>query len=160
MDREPIDRTRRKWLRGAAATPAIFTLPTSANPLALASSQCFGRRQGAPAPFSASNADGWVRAKLPLYSLTLTDNTKIDQAVQVGTTWYAYPTGGRIALSVKSFQKLNGQFAYGLVDYTGPGTGPYRYYPEVQPVTPVAGYSCWNSVNPYLKIGADNLYRP
>lgn len=158
MEREPIDRPRRKWLRGVAAAPAIFTLPTSATPLAVASNTCLKNPAAATATGMTGAPDGYVRIRLPIFRVKV-GNTRMD-AVQVGNKWYVYPSGGVIALPEDPKPTNPPRFAYGLVDYSNPSsTGKHRFYPEVQPTTPVAGHSCWNSVSPYVKVGTDNIYR-
>lgn len=147
-EKELLKQRRRALVKAAAAAPVVLTLPSGAA-LAAVSITCADKTNGAAAPKVVVGTDTWVRVSTPrlrfkergkpaVYGFAYANNY---YTVANGVaTPYSPPTGTNIT-------HYNNQYHGLLVDYNAPGV--YGVYPADSSIgNPVAGASCWNSVNP------------
>lgn len=155
-EREKLKQRRRALIKAAGAVPVVFSL-TNGSPAAAASLTCADKTKGASAPYVTSGTDGWVRVSVVQRKFKHGNNVwygfeynNINYTVS-GTTANVFvpPLGTTITPQSSSY--------YLLVDYTSPGV--YGVYPSDTSIgDPIAGASCWNSVNPNGPVaGTGNL---
>lgn len=161
MSKKPIDNARRRLLRGAAAAPAVFTLPASASVPMGSFSDCAAgaTKRMAPPENMTANPDKWVRVQLQVHEVEIQGVRGKRDAVKIAHDWYDANSGGRLALVKSSEVAKPPRYKYGLVDYSPGSSGRHAYYPQHSVQTPVPGHSCWNSLNPGNHISADNVLR-
>lgn len=155
-EREKLKQRRRALIKAAGAAPVVFSLANGST-AAAASLTCADKTKGASAPYVTSGTDGWVRVSVT--QLKFKHGNDVWFGFLYGSTYYTVsgttanvfvpPSGTQITPLSSSY--------YLLVDYTAPGV--YGVYPSDASIgDPIAGASCWNSVNPNgPSAGAGNL---
>lgn len=150
---------RRKILKAAAGAPVVFTLPTGAA-LAAGSLGCDVKSQNRatteqPTGVISSTsgtaaADDWMRYKLDGLNITLTDDTVV-QGFMLDNSYYKVLADGTVEL-ISTFKSATPSTAIysALVDYdsfkAGNSASMYVYHGDLV-ASPIAGCSCWNSLN-------------
>jgi hypothetical protein len=161
--------TRRRLVKSAVAAPMVFTLPMGAS-LAAESVSCVDKIDSTDAALLVGSADLaddlWVRVQLPLKRFVLKNSGASCGGTPPNVTgfdydgkWYTYTVGESAAIPVPSDKRVCNPVAkttspttvYALVDVSFDPmalSGPIRVSQVDDPITPVPGASCWNSVNP------------
>ena len=153
-EREKLKQRRRALIKAAGAAPVVFSL-TNGSPAAAASITCVDKSADIrPRPKMViggdTASDGWVRVRVQRLRFRSTSaGTNVVGFAYQGNyytvssnvaTLYMPPTDVRITNVDNRYYGL-------LVDYAAPGI--YGVYPADELIeNPVAGASCWNSVNP------------
>lgn len=152
---------RRRLIKSAAAAPVVFTLPSGAA-LAAVSVTCHDKAKdrALPAAVVSTPGDGWVRARLQAWTFREKNGSSDLSGFMLNGSYYRVLNGKAVPVA---HVKMNGSKQPRIDE------GTYYYvlvnYPEGSPVldsadssaTPMAGASCWNSLNPGDSIPADNI---
>ena len=153
---------RRKILKAAAGAPVVFTLSTGAA-LAAGSLGCDVKSanraatETPPVPgvltsdTSTPSLDDWMRFSLEGYELNRAGGPKVDGFL-LGGKAYQVNTDGTVTelLDYNGNSKLNGKTYTAIVDYSSYAAGDAEsmyVYHGVAVANPIAGASCWNSLN-------------
>lgn len=154
-EREKLKQRRRALIKAAGAAPVVFSLANGST-AAAASLTCVDKSSKiSPRPNvviggSGTATDGWVRVRVQrLRFRSASAGTNV-----VGFAYQSnyYTVSGNVATlymppSDVQITNVNNRYYGLLVDYGAPGV--YGVYPADQVIdNPVAGASCWNSVNP------------
>ena len=163
-EREKLKQRRRALIKAAGAVPVVFSL-TNGSPAAAASLTCADKTKGASAPYVTSGTDGWVRVSVPQLEY-ISGNGNGTHVAGYGFmykgNYYTVNSNGSIISGkpngTTQEQTVPNQNYYLLVDYGG-SPGSFTVYPTDTNIgNPIAGASCWNSVNPNGPIaGTGNL---
>lgn len=93
MNQEVYREMRRRIVKGAISTPAIFTLSTGAA-FAATSLTCAERSQTLAGtelpPGFVTNPDKWVRKTLRVYRVQVRESASTSEAVNINRNWYHY----------------------------------------------------------------------
>lgn len=151
----PPSRTtkRRRMLQAAIGVPVVLTLPSGAA-LAAGSLTCDIKSTNLALNIGASlklidslPGDTWMRKRLEKYIVGSSSY------IRVNDVWYLVNADGTATPATPSPEPTapSGEYYYALVDYAAydAGASGGYYYPLVSAplATPIAGESCWNSLN-------------
>lgn len=159
-ERELLKQRRRALIKAAGAAPVVFTLPNGSALAASSTNACIDRGQALaaqdPHGYVEARSDGWVRVSVARVFKTNGNGGLIGE-------WFSYNgidytvtrtlsgiTATQMSGAIPGGTQTGGSF-YLLVGYQGTrldGTAIYGVSITSQVGTPVAGASCWNSVNP------------
>lgn len=144
---------RRRLLQAASVVPVVLTLPSGAA-LAAGSLTCDIKSTNLALNLGASlklidslPGDTWMRKRLDKYIVGTSSY------IRVNDVWYQVNADGTATPSTPSPEPTtpSGEYYYALVDYAAYDAGAPGgyYYPVVSAplATPIAGESCWNSLN-------------
>ena len=156
ISNDDLIRRRRKLLKGAVGAPVLFTLPVG-SALAATSLTCDIKSQQtfaseSPSTFlTAPSADKWMRARLDVFVVNVQGSGPVD-AVMVGSDFYRLDNATTTLILIPQVDiagtpSLTGSQVDVLVDYNVSGMATVVVAPN-SPVSPIAGVSCWNSLNP------------
>lgn len=146
-EKELLKQRRRALIKAVGAAPVVLTLPNGAA-FAATSLTCADKTKGSAAAGVVEGTDTWVRVSVQKLKF------KSDSTVFYGFSYNNnyYKVEGRTATpyvlpnGAKKPSAINGRYGL-LVDYNAPGV--YGVYPADSSIgNPIAGASCWNSVNP------------
>jgi hypothetical protein len=145
--RDTIRQRRRALIKAAGAAPVVFSL-ASGSAVAAASLTCADKTRGQRGvPPVTSATDGWVRVKVTQLKFKLGLATWY--GFQYGSQYYSVVGAGAVPFALLPGTVVTQQASsyYLAVNYVSPGVygvdpvGPFHG-------NPIAGASCWNSVNP------------
>lgn len=144
---------RRRMLQAAIGTPIVLTLPIG-SALAATSLTCDIKSQtlalnlvGSLKLIDTLPGDTWMRKRLDKYIVGSSSY------IRVNDVWYLVNPDGTATPATPSPEPTapSGEYYYALVDYAAYDAGlpDGFYYPVVSAplATPIAGESCWNSLN-------------
>ena len=148
---------RRRILKAAASAPVVFTLPTGAA-LAATSISCAVKSTNRATSTTetvfgvTTEPDDWMRFSLP--GVRINQSGRLDKVngFNLGGTLYAVNADGTVTpvTAAVGLPQPNGLTYYALVDYdaysSGQAASMYVYHGGTGVVSPIAGASCWNSL--------------
>jgi hypothetical protein len=146
-EKELLKQRRRALIKAVGAAPVVLTLPNGAA-FAATSLTCADNTRGAAAASVVEGTDTWVRVSVQKLKFKL--GNKVVYGFSYGNNYYTVAGGAATAYFPPTGTKItsvtNGRYGL-LVDYNAPGV--YGVYPADSSIgNPIAGASCWNSVNP------------
>lgn len=148
---------RRRILKAAASAPVIFTLPSGAA-LAAGSLTCAAksleRATGETVDGVTVAPDAWMRFSVPGLRLRFTGNRVVDGFRLDGSLYQVVGSDVVLISETPVNEASNGQTYFLLVDYeaysdpiVSPDDPASYVYLGTPTANPIAGASCWNSLN-------------